>query len=110
MQNLEEIKDRLVAKKEKLLSRINNIEKDRRREKQGPINPDFAEQAVEVENNEVLDALSDLEREEIKKINTALVKIENGTYGSCMSCGEQISEARLTAMPFSSLCLECADE
>ena len=43
----------------------------------------------------------------VKKIDLALSKIENGTYGECESCGEEISVARLTARPVAQLCIDC---
>ena len=40
-------------------------------------------------------------------IREALDRIENGTYGLCEECGEEISEKRLTARPVTTLCIEC---
>ena len=46
----------------------------------------------------------------LKKIDLALSKIEEGTYGECASCGEQISPARLQARPVAELCIDCKQE
>ena len=43
----------------------------------------------------------------IKKIKQALERIENGTYGICESCGEEISVKRLKARPVTTQCIEC---
>jgi DnaK suppressor protein len=43
----------------------------------------------------------------LKKIDTALQKIVDGTYGECESCGEQIAVARLLARPVAQLCIDC---
>lgn len=43
----------------------------------------------------------------LKKIDLALKKIEDGTFGECESCGEQISVARLMARPVAQLCIDC---
>jgi len=43
----------------------------------------------------------------IGQIDQALAKIENGTYGVCEDCGEQISFERLEALPFATLCVDC---
>ena len=40
-------------------------------------------------------------------IDKALAKIENGTYGICERCGKQIDPARLEALPYAELCIEC---
>jgi RNA polymerase-binding transcription factor len=46
----------------------------------------------------------------IKDIDRALIKIEEGTYGVCDSCGEPIAEARLEALPAAALCVVCASK
>lgn len=43
----------------------------------------------------------------LKKIDLALSKIDEGTYGECESCGEQISSGRLMARPVAQLCIDC---
>ena len=45
----------------------------------------------------------------LEKVNTALEKIEDGTYGICDSCGIEINTNRLEALPWASLCLNCQD-
>ena len=44
------------------------------------------------------------------KIEYALKKIDDGTYGECESCGEEISTARLMARPVAQLCIDCKTE
>ena len=46
----------------------------------------------------------------LKKIEYALNKIKDGTYGECESCGEEISVARLNARPVAQLCIDCKTE
>ncbi len=46
----------------------------------------------------------------LKKIDLALKKMEEGTYGECEECGEQISVARLMARPVAQLCIDCKTE
>lgn len=46
----------------------------------------------------------------LKKIDYALKKIEEGTFGECESCGEDISVARLMARPVAQLCIDCKTE
>jgi len=45
----------------------------------------------------------------LNKVITALEKIERGTYGTCDACGRPIKKARLKALPFATLCLDCQD-
>lgn len=43
----------------------------------------------------------------LNQVNTALEKVERGTYGICDACGRPIKKLRLQALPFATLCLEC---
>jgi len=45
----------------------------------------------------------------LNQVNTALEKVERGTYGTCDACSRPIKKARLQALPFATLCLECQD-
>ncbi|MEE3328282.1 MAG: RNA polymerase-binding protein DksA [Myxococcota bacterium] len=54
--------------------------------------------------------LRERERGLISKINQALEKIEDGVYGECESCGEQISLKRIQARPVAELCIDCKAE
>ncbi|MFI3272188.1 MAG: RNA polymerase-binding protein DksA [Pseudomonadota bacterium] len=51
--------------------------------------------------------IRDRERRLIKKIRGALQRMEEGTYGVCDDCGEEISVARLKARPVTKLCINC---
>jgi RNA polymerase-binding transcription factor len=42
------------------------------------------------------------------EIDAALARIEDGTYGTCTNCGNEISVERLEAYPWASLCIDCA--
>jgi DnaK suppressor protein len=46
----------------------------------------------------------------LKRINQALERLEEGTYGICDECGQQISEKRLQVMPFALYCVDCQRE
>jgi len=51
--------------------------------------------------------IRDRERKLIKKIKTALERIDEGTYGICEECGEEIGIKRLEARPVTTMCIEC---
>jgi DnaK suppressor protein len=55
-------------------------------------------------------ALMEMESETLRKIDDALLRLEEGTYGACRECEEAISEARLKALPFASLCRDCQEQ
>ena len=52
-------------------------------------------------------ALIQMKSETLNKIDAALRRLEEGSYGDCFECGEEISEARLRALPFAVRCVEC---
>jgi DnaK suppressor protein len=54
--------------------------------------------------------IRDRERRLLSKIREALEKIDNGTFGTCEMCGEEISEARLKARPVTTYCIDCKIE
>ena len=54
-------------------------------------------------------ALIQMKSETLNKINDALVRLEQGQYGNCYECGEEISEKRLRALPFAVRCKECEE-
>ena len=62
--------------------------------------------AMESDRNFVL-RIRDRERKLISKIRKALERIDEGEYGICESCGEDISEERLTARPVTTRCIDC---
>jgi DnaK suppressor protein len=69
---------------------------------------DSAEQAQERENDEVVDAIGNETRITLAKIDAALDRIREGSYGQCEGCGEPIAEARLEALPHTTRCIRCA--
>lgn len=54
--------------------------------------------------------IRDRERKLINKIREALERIDDGTFGICELCGEEISEGRLKARPVTTLCIDCKIE
>jgi DnaK suppressor protein len=54
-------------------------------------------------------ALVQMKSETLNKINDALVRLEQGTYGNCFDCGEEIAQKRLRALPFAVRCKDCEE-
>jgi DnaK suppressor protein len=54
--------------------------------------------------------IRDRERKLINKIKEALERIDEGTFGVCDTCGEEIGEGRLKARPVTTLCIDCKME
>jgi DnaK suppressor protein len=69
--------------------------------------PDPTDRAsLEADRNFML-RIRDRESKLIKKIKKALDRIDNGTFGICEKCGEDIAPARLKARPVTTQCIEC---
>ena len=54
-------------------------------------------------------ALIQMKSETLNKINEALLRLEQRSYGNCFECGDEISEARLRALPFAARCKKCEE-
>ena len=107
MQDQAYFKNQLMALKHGLVHRISTIDKDIRHE---GMSADWSEQATERENDEVLESLGNTATQELAMINMALKRIDAGEYFNCSNCGEEIPPARLELLPFSALCVNCADK
>ncbi|MEM1430916.1 MAG: TraR/DksA C4-type zinc finger protein [Pseudomonadota bacterium] len=71
-------------------------------------NRDWSELAVEREGDEVLERQGTAGQAEIAAIRSALTRIEDGSYGFCVRCGDDIAPARLAVLPHTPLCAACA--
>ena len=71
-------------------------------------NRDWEDLATEREGDEVLEATGNAGKAEITRIRAALRRISEGSYGTCVRCGETIAEARLDLLPWTPLCRSCA--
>jgi len=60
--------------------------------------------------NEMAERLSLREKATFSKVNDALQRIENGSFGICEECEEPITEKRLQAVPYCTTCISCAEQ
>jgi RNA polymerase-binding transcription factor DksA len=104
MSNTESAREQLTEQLGRLLTRVGKVESDLRRAR----DRDSQEQAIELENDEVLEELDEMTLGEIRRVRTALDRIANGTYGTCLTCGRAISADRLAAIPSAPTCVNCS--
>ena len=71
--------------------------------------PDVADEAAARLANEVEGLIGDSEANLLEKIDLALTRIEDGTYGTCAECNGRIPKKRLRAKPSASLCVDCQE-
>ncbi len=103
--NTDAIEQELRHKLADLESRFEKIKRD---VTQGH-SSDSAEQAQERENDEVMDQIGHETFIAIQHIKSALLRIEDGTYGICETCGQEIQTGRLEILPETTQCVDCAD-
>ena len=104
----EEMKQKMLDLRSNLLERLSKIQDHRKRGMDGAQNSDDMSQ---VESNDiVIEKLAVHEENTLKKINAALSRMDNNSYGQCTSCDDQIRENRLRALPYTLLCEECAED
>jgi len=108
MLDTSKIKAQLEQRKADLEVRLSKVERDANHTN-APVSADSSEQAIERENDEVLEAIGEEAAHEITQITHALERIEEGSYGECEDCGGMISEQRLEVVPYTSQCIECAE-
>jgi len=95
---------RLRARKAELEKRLDEIEHDLVEEPHA----DSEERATEREGDEVLEDLGQAAVAELRAIDAALQRIEDGTFGECVRCGDEIAPERLDVVPHAPLCHSCA--
>jgi RNA polymerase-binding protein DksA len=105
---LDEIRRKLLEQKQQLLMRAAKVHADITRSS-GPLDKDFAEQVVQMENDAVLAGIGEATKQELAQINRALAQLDQGSYGHCSSCGQPIGARRMLALPYSDLCIACAE-
>ena len=105
---LQEIKASLVAEQTRLTGLLDRTHAHLHRSE--PLSADFAEQAVETENDEVVEVLDRDGQIRLDQIKKALSRISDGSYAQCTECGVQVQEARLLAIPETEFCIDCASK
>jgi DnaK suppressor protein len=107
--DLDTFKKILLEEKKKILNHLQNLS-DTAEEEDMTASGDSVDIASLEINQANITKIGKRETYLLKKIDLALEKIENGTYGECESCGEQIAPARLMARPVAQLCIDCKTE
>ena len=97
-------KARLEAELAELEDRLSRLDRDLSE----PPDPDSSERAVQMEDDDALEGQAALVAQEIASVRRALERIEDGSYGTCANCGDEISDKRLEVRPEAALCIDCA--
>lgn len=71
---------------------------------------DMADFALDAAQDEISSQLAEVESRELEKLENALSGMQEGVYGKCEGCGEDIPLARLHALPYATHCIQCQRE
>lgn len=114
---LKTFKDLLLKKKEELQKGIQHIAEDTlktsQRDSAGDLSAyslHMADVATDNYDREFSLGLADKEQVIVHRIDAALEKIEEGTYGDCEVCAKKIAAARLKVVPYAELCMPCQEK
>ena len=107
----EELKTMLLERQREILSEVQGKIRDVRAEgSEKPHEVLDPGETSEVDIQEDIEfALIQMKAETLNKINEALSRLEEGTYGRCFECGEEIAQPRLRALPFAVRCKDCEE-
>jgi DnaK suppressor protein len=106
----DELKKMLEDRRRELLNSVHEKIRDARAE--GNKDRDVLDQgeSSEVDIQEDIEfALIQMKSETLTKVDAALRRLDEGTYGDCFECGDEIAEARLRALPFAVRCKDCEE-
>lgn len=106
MSEHEDIRQQLVARKAELLDRLHRFED----ELDTIADPDSEERAVQREGDEAMERLGLSGQKEIEAIDAALKRFADGSFGLCVTCGDRISQERLSLLPQTPFCKECVPQ
>ncbi|NIP38135.1 MAG: TraR/DksA family transcriptional regulator [Candidatus Dadabacteria bacterium] len=105
----DEIKEMLEQMKKELMQDVVKSIKDESDYLKNDVG-DFYDHASNDRDRELALMFTDRERTKLVQIDEALKRIEEGGYGECDNCMDEIGEDRLSVMPFAKLCLSCKIE
>jgi DnaK suppressor protein len=108
----DDLKQILEDRKKEILSQVHDKIRDVRTENvSGKVNNvlDPGESSEAGIQEDIEFALIQMKAETLTKINEALARLEEGSYGNCFECGEEIAPQRLRALPFAVRCKDCEE-
>ncbi len=110
-------KDRLLSLRARLRGDVNQMADAALKKSRSESNGDLSSMPIHMadigsDNFEQEFTLSLMQTEEgtLSQIETALERLEDGSYGMCEECGSKIPKARLNALPYASFCVKCAEQ
>ncbi|GGI04353.1 TraR/DksA family transcriptional regulator [Egicoccus halophilus] len=106
---LDERRRELLAERQSLIGQVEGLdaEADVKNWREGGFDDDPADAGSASFERETAQSLSNHARRLLSQIDDALRRMDAGTYGTCERCGNEIEPARLEALPYATLCMDC---
>lgn len=106
---LEAFKKRLETRQQELRRNVSRTQQDGRSSDEDSAQ-DIADKAASSYNKEFLFHQSNAERQLLQMVEGALARIQDGSFGQCISCGQEINSKRLEAVPWTRHCIACQEK
>ena len=106
-QFIEEQKKKLIEQRDTILASLSIQSEDMKKLTGAGESGDEADVASDAIDRTLLDSIGAQDALRLTLINNALESIDRGTYGKCLMCGKDIPQARLEAIPYAVLCIDC---
>jgi RNA polymerase-binding transcription factor len=108
----ERFRDELLAERRRVLDAIEYLQKENPgsiedETEEMPIDNHMAETATVTLDREIDYTLEENSEHVLAAIDAALRRIDDGTFGKCQTCGQEIGEDRLSAIPWATQCIDC---
>ena len=105
-------RQRLLEERERVAAALDYLHEEnagslREEAEEAPIADNLAETASVTLDREIDYSLEEASNHVLSAIDGALARIEDGSYGTCTSCGRPIGKERLDAIPYAALCIDC---
>lgn len=108
VQALNEVREQLLTQRQEILDLYeHDLREGQRASDEG--SEDIVDRANSAYNREFMFSLSGTERETLFQIEEALQRLDDGGYGTCSNCSEEIPLARVKAVPWAKYCISCQE-
>jgi RNA polymerase-binding protein DksA len=101
------IKESLIEQKKEIIAQLMSTSSEFRTIVEYMDAKDSIDIASDENDRTMLEAVGTKDLNRLKLIDSALTRIEQGKYGLCLKCGKKIPQARLEAIPYALMCIEC---
>jgi len=104
---VEDMEQSLASQKAEIVENLIASSNDFKEIVEGMDPKDLADIASDDIDRRMIEAIGSQELKRLKLIDSALTRIKQGKYGSCIKCGKRIPQERLEALPYALMCIDC---